>query len=133
VLFALTLLLAVRLLFIAFHWRNLEQLWYDYERKGLIYRIAWLIDIATGLIYFGLVLRFLYYFASIDNPLPDMFLSTLGLSILSRLMIHRFPRTNSPGAYSDAKVDLLVHIVMSLLTAVGVTLLTAVYLWFAAI
>ena len=120
-------------MFIAFHWRNLEQLWYDYERNGILYRIASLIDIATGLIYFGLVLRFLYYFPSIDNPLPDMFLSALGLSVLSRLMIHRFPRTNAPGAYSEAKVDLLVHLVMSLLSAVGVTLLTAVYLWFASV
>lgn len=132
-LFALLLLLSVRLMFITFHWRNLEQLWYDYERNGILYRIASLIDIATGLIYFGLVLRFLYYFPSIDNPLPDMFLSALGLSVLSRLMIHRFPRTNTPGAYSEAKVDLLVHLVMSLLTAVGVTLLTAVYLWFASV
>lgn len=131
-LFALLLLLSVRLMFIAFHWRNLEQLWYDYERNGILYRIASLIDIATGLIYFGLVLRFLYYFPSIDNPLPDMFLSGLGLSVMSRLTIHRFPRTNPPGAYSEAKVDLLVHLVMSLLTAVGVTLLTAVYLWFAS-
>lgn len=125
-------LLASRLLFLAFHWNSLDLLWSDYERHGLRYRFALILDIVTSLIFLLFTLRFIYLFSTYTYPLMEAFVATGGLALLNRLQVHRFPRTNSPSAFNEAKTDLLVHMIMSLITAVVFTLATAIYIWFRA-
>jgi hypothetical protein len=121
--------LTLRLLFIAAQLSNIESLWVDYERGGLKFRLAqWLDWLSLG--GFAIVTIFLLYkINNLADPLKTTFIGILGIQLLHRLKVSCFPRTNLPGAYAEAKIDLAVHLIMSLVVAAGITLLTAIYLW----
>lgn len=126
----LMLMLGVRLSFL---WRHLmadpEQLWSDYERRGPSYKLAWLLDLATFGVFFGVSALTVYKLHEMTHPLVRVFVVFLGLSLLIRLRVHRFPRTNIPRAFEEAKADLIVHLVMSVLSGIGMMIVTAIYLW----
>ncbi len=128
----LLIALALRLLFIGLHLSNPDSLWVDYERRGLKFRLAQGLDWIT---LCGLALPTcvsLYNIKVISNPLTTTFVGFLGIQLLSRLRVSCFPRTNLPGAFTEAKVNLIVHLIMSVVGAAGVTILAAIYLWWQA-
>ncbi len=128
---ALVLLIAfaLRLLFIGLHLSDPDSLWVDYERRGLRFRLAQGLDWITlgGFAIPTCIL--LYNIKGISNPLTATFVGFLGIQGLSRLKVSCFPRTNLPGAFAEAKVNLIVHLIMSIVGAAGVTVLVAIYLW----
>lgn len=73
----------------------------------------------------------LYNFPAIVYPLWTFFISILGLQLLNRLRVHRFPRTNLPHAWMEAKLDFGIQLVISIAVATGVTGLAALYLWWS--
>ncbi len=119
----------LRLLFIGFHLSNPESLWADYERRGLRFRLAQGLDWFTlgGFVIPTCIL--LYNIKAIPYPLTTTFVGFLGIQLLSRLKVSCFPRTNLPGAFTEAKVNLVVHLMMSVGGATLVTLLAVIYLW----
>jgi hypothetical protein len=122
---------AARVVFLAFHLRDPERLWCDYERRGLLYRLACGLDYLTLIVFAGAAVAALW---GIDAQTPDrlgrVFLAWLGFLLLERLPVRRFPRTNRPGALADAQVSLLVNLLVALLGAGAATLLAALYfLW----
>lgn len=120
--------LTLRLLFIGVHLSNPDSLWGDYERRGLKFRLAQWLD-WLSLAGFAIVTLILFYkINSLTDPLKTTFVGVLGIQLLNRLKVSCFPRTNIPGAFAEAKIDLTVHLLMSLLGAAVVTLLTAIYL-----
>ncbi|MCU0719796.1 MAG: hypothetical protein MUC83_08835 [Pirellula sp.] len=125
----LLIALSLRVGFLLMHFSNLESLWTDYERNGLKLRLAQALDTLTWLLFAIPFIIALFQFNSLEQPLITTFIGFLGLQLLSRLRTSSFPRTNVPGALSEAKTDLLVHFIMSLVWAAVVTLLVAVYLW----
>lgn len=126
----LVLMLGVRLSFL---WRFLmtdpELLWSDFERRGDKYKLAWLLDLATFGFFFGVSALTVYKLHEMTFPLVRVFVVFLGLSLLIRLRVHRFPRTNVPRAFEEAKADLIVHLVMSVLSGIGMVIVTTIYLW----
>lgn len=121
--------LGLRLGFLAIQLRDPDALWSDYERRGAKYRVAQGIDALTVGVFTILVLMSLYDSQSLRYPLGTTFVGFLGVQLLMRFRVHRFPRTNVPGAVTEAKIDLLVHLLMSLAGAVAITLAAAVFLW----
>ncbi len=123
---------ALRLLFIGLHLSNPDSLWVDYERRGLQFRLAQGLDWITlgGFAIPTFVL--LYNIKSISNPLTTTFVGFFFIQLLSRLKVSCFPRTNLPGALTEAKVNLIVHLIMSVVGAAGGTVLAAMYLWWKA-
>lgn len=122
--------LALRLLFIGVHLSDPGSLWADYDRCGLKYRLAQCLDWITLGGFAIPVFVLLFRINQVASPLIMTFVGFFGIQLLSRLRTSRFPRTNLAGAFTEAKIDLIVHLLMSLLGAASVTLLTAVYLWF---
>jgi hypothetical protein len=125
----LLITLTLRLLFIGTRLSDLNSLWADYERRGLKFRLAqWLDWITLGGFAIPAVIL-LYKINSLAYPLTTTFIGFLGIQLLSRLKVSRFPRTNLPGAFTEAKINLIVHIMLSFAGAAGVTLLATIYLW----
>lgn len=120
---------ALRLLFIGLHLSNPDSLWVDYEQRGLKFRMAQALDWITLGGFAIPTCLLLYNITDISNPLTTTFVGFLGMQLLSRLKVSCFPRTNLHGAFAEAKIDLIVHLMMSLGGAVGVTALAAIYLW----
>lgn len=121
-------LMAVRLVFLAFHFANLDRLWYDFERRGLLFQLARGLDALTLIAFGAVAVRALW---GIDAQTPDrllrVFFAWLGFFLLERLPVHRFPRANVPGALGDAQVGLAVNLLLSFLGAATATLLAALY------
>jgi len=62
--------------------------------------------------------------------LVKVIVAWLGYSLLARLTVHRFPRTNLPGALDQAKIDLGIHLLLAVLGALGATAVAWIYfLW----
>ena len=72
-----------------------------------------------------------YLTDSVGKDLPgDISANTwLGWSLLERLSIHRFPRTNRPGAYVEAKINLIVNIMRALAGAIAMTAVAWAFFW----
>lgn len=134
--------MALRLGFLAFHFSNLERLWSDYERRGSQYQLARLLDYLTLAVFLGAAVWTLWGLDSQDplrlvkpevlfhmEVLFRIFVAWLGVSLLARLAVHRFPRTNLPGGLDQAKIDLGVHLLMAVLGALAATAVAWVYFW----
>lgn len=123
-------LLVLRVAFVAAHFGDLDRLWADYARRGLRFQLARGLDVVTLGIFLAAAGWTLWAMSGHDaQRLAKVFVVGLGCSLLTRLHAHRFPRTNLPGAYDAAKVDLLVHLLMALLGAAAFTAVAAVYFW----
>lgn len=119
-------LMALRLAFLAYHWRNLSALWADYERRGGAFQVARVLDTATLLLFAAAAVFALW---GINAQTPDRLgrvsVAWLGFLLLERLPVHRFPRMNAPGAFRDAQVSLAVNLLLSALGAAVATGLAA--------
>ena len=119
-------LMALRLAFLAFHLRDPAALWADYERRGGAFQLARVLDYATLLLYGAAAVWALWGVnAQTPDRLARVFVAWLGFLLLERLPVHRFPRTNLPGALRDAEVSLLVNIALAFIGAAVVTGLAA--------
>lgn len=130
-LMVLIAVLLTRLTFLAVHWSNLEGLWYDFERRGLLYRLAIAIDWVTFLVYLLCALRAVWH---LQDRAPTLlgkcgivFVAWFGVLLIERLAIHRFPRTNHPQRYSEAKISLIAHLVTASVGALAFTGLAAIW------
>ena len=122
--------LALRLAFLAAHVRDLESLWYDYERRGPRFRLARALDLATLGAFLAVGVWALWTADADDSyRLGKYFVVWLGWSLLSRLSVHRFPRTNVGRAYDEARFTLVVHLVLSVVVALALTGAMWVYFW----
>jgi uncharacterized protein involved in cysteine biosynthesis len=121
-------LAALRAGFLALHFSNLESLWYDFERRGPVFRLARGLDLAT-LIAFGAAATWTLWGqgAQTSDRLSRVFLAWLGFLLLERLSLHRFPRTNVPGALRDAQIALAVNLFLAALGALAATLVAWLY------
>lgn len=121
-------LAALRVAFLALHWRDLAALWADYERHGAAFQTARVLDTATLILFAAAGAWALW---GINAGTPDrygrVFVAWLGFLLLERLPVHRFPRTNVPGALRDAQIGLLVNLLLAVLGAAVVTALSALY------
>jgi hypothetical protein len=132
VVLALTLL--ARIAFIAFQWNHLESLWYDFEHRGFRFQLARALDGLTVTVFVVCA-----YLAMSNNDFRQwslwyqsamVFTAWLGFLLLIKLPVHRFPRTNVPGAFESAKIELIVHLVMSAIQACAISSLFALWTWF---
>lgn len=120
--------LALRIGFVVAHFGDPERLWTDYARRGLRYHLARGLDYVTLALFLAAAVWTLWAMGGQDaQRLAKVFVAGLGASLLTRLYAHRFPRTNRPGAFAEAKIDLAVHLLMSLVAAVAFTAVAAVY------
>jgi len=120
--------MGLRLAFVAFHFRDMEQLWYDYEHCGLRFQTARLLDFATFASFVAAAGWALWKIDGQDpHRLSKFFVVWLGWSLLARLQVHHFPRTNRSGLYEQAKINLFVHLLMSLLGALVATAAAWIY------
>lgn len=123
-------LAALRIGFLMLHVRDFEGLWSDYARGGFWFRTARALDYITLGIFLVVMMRALW---GIDERTADglgrVFVAWLGFLLLKRLPIHRFPRTNLPGAFAEAQFTLAVHCILSVLGALGATILTWIVFW----
>jgi hypothetical protein len=123
-------LAALRVGFLMFHSRDFDSLWYDYEHRGARFQLARALDYLTLGVFLAAVTWALW---DIDGETPDrlgrVFVAWLGFLLLKRLPVHRFPRTNRPGGLNEAKLALVVHLLLSVLGALGATIVTWIYFW----
>src|SRR6478672_3792227 len=95
---ALVAALAMRIAFVACHLRDLDQLWYDYEHRGLRFRTALVLDYTTLATFVAAAVWAVWKLDGLDSyRLGKFFVVWFGWSLLTRLQIHCFPRTNRPG------------------------------------
>lgn len=121
---------ALRLVFLAFHFRDLDRLWSDYERGGPRFRLAQLLDGLTLVTFIAVAVWAMWGDGGeTPNRHIRVFLVWLGLLLLERLPVCRFPRTNVTAAFGEAKIALLVNLVLSVLGALGMTALASIYFW----
>lgn len=133
-LWTLTLLLSglavLRIAFLGLHIRDLDSLWYDYEHRGPRFQLARALDYLTLGIFLAAAAWALW---GLDERTPArlgrVFVAWLGIFLLERLPVHRFPRTNRPGGLNEAKLSLAVHVLLSVLGAVVATVVTWIYFW----
>lgn len=123
------LAVVIRLAIIAVHFVELDRLWNDFERQGARYRLARLIDILSLIAFVITAVFVLYRLETLPYPLGTTFIAFLGFQFLLRFQVHRFPRTNLAAAILETKVAFIVNLLMSVAAATGMTLLTALYLW----
>ena len=120
--------MGLRLVFLAFHFNNLERLWGDYERRGLYFQLGRALDYLTLAVFLVVGVWILWGLDSQDPlRLVKVFVAWLGYSLLARLAVHRFPRTNLPGALDQAKIDLGVHLLLAVLGALAATAVGWIY------
>lgn len=121
-------LAALRLAFLAFHFRDLDGLWNDYARSGLAFQQARALDYVTLGVFMVAAVWALW---GLDRETPDslgrVFVAWLGVLLLERLPVHRFPRTNVPGGLSEAKLGFAVAVLLSVLGALGATIIAALW------
>jgi hypothetical protein len=133
-LLALGAALALRLGFLALHLPNMESLWYDYERSGFQYRLAQCIDLLTILGFGACAVYALWTLkdaaTSVGGRYGAAFVAWFGMALLERLAVHRFPRTNSPQLFLDARVRLVTNVALAVLAGLAMTGVTAIYFWF---
>jgi hypothetical protein len=125
--------MVLRVGFLTAHLNNLEGLWAEYARRGLLYRLAQIIDLVT-LIGFGACAVFTLWTlpareADALARTAAVFVVWLGIGLLDRLAVHRFPRTDSPAFFADAKVCLISNVVTAAVGALAMTGGTALYFW----
>jgi hypothetical protein len=120
--------MAVRVAFFAFHLRDLDRLWYDYERRGPLFQLARGLDYLT-LVVFGVVAVFALWGVTAQTPdrLWRVFFAWLGFLLLERLPVHGLPRANRPGALADAQTSLGANVLIAVLGAAAATAVGAVY------
>lgn len=132
-LLALGSALTVRLGFMALHLRDIESLWYDYDRRGLQYRLAQSIDLVTILGFSACAVYALWTVKDLQTSggarYGTVFVAWFGIALLERLAVHRFPRTNSPQLFLDAKVSLATNLALAGLVGFAMTGVMAVYFW----
>jgi len=123
-------LTALRVAFLGLHLRDLDGLWYDYEHRGPRFQLARALDYLTLGVFLAAAVWALW---GIDERTPArlgrVFVAWLGIFLLERLPVHRFPRTNRPGGFDEAKMALAVHVLLSVLGAAGATVMTSIYFW----
>lgn len=134
-----TLLLAlggamtVRLVFLALHLRDMESLWTDYERRGFQYRLAQSIDLLTILGFGACAAYALWTLKDVQTSVGErygvVFVAWFGMALLERLAVHRFPRTNSPQLFLDARVSLATNVALAVLAGLAMTGVAAIYFW----
>jgi hypothetical protein len=129
----LTCCIASRAAFVAFHWSDLESMWSDFDRRGLTYRIAWLLSMLTLVAYFAAAIGAIWSLPKTDVAghvrYGTIFLAWLGIALLERFPLHKFPRTNSPSLFREAQLHLIVNLIMAFGSAVGMTVLSGLYYW----
>lgn len=132
-LLALGVALALRLGFLALYFNRLESLWIDYERRGLSYRLARGIDFLTILAFGACAIYTLWTLQRAgyggSSRYGTVFIVWFGISLLEKLAVHRFPRTNSPQLFLDAKMSLITNLALAVLAGLTLTGVTAVYFW----
>jgi hypothetical protein len=125
--------LSLRLASIAIHWSNLDYLWYDFERRGYRYQVLRVLDLLTFLGFAACAGHALWYVnAGSSGPFEKyakVFVAWLGASFLAAAPVHRFPRTNDPQLFLDAKIALFVKILLSILGAAAFTAASALWFW----
>jgi hypothetical protein len=125
-------MIGLRIAFLATQFADLESFWYDLGRNGIRFQIARAISVVTNLIFLGCAGYALWKIEAVTGFWPRCgvaFAAWFGLSLLTRFPPHKFPRTNSPQLYSEAQMNLVINLVMSVLSGVGMTALTALYFW----
>lgn len=126
----------LRLSILIAHLNRLDTLWYDFDRRGLRYRLAQLLDLLTFVGYAicaGYVLWTLPGSeASGAGRYITVFVAWFGVALLERLAVHRFPPTNAPALFNDAYVSLLTNLLLALLSGMMMTGATALYFWLRA-
>lgn len=58
-----------------------------------------------------------------------IFVAWLGVSLLARLPVHRFPRTNESQLFHDAQIALAANLLTSVLVASVCTAMSALWYW----
>jgi len=124
--------LALRVGFLAAHLNRLDVLWNEYDRRGLSYRLAQLLDILT-FVGFAVCAGYALWTLPTDTSglvrYGTVFVAWFGVALLERLAVHRFPRTNAASLFDDAQVSLLTNLLLSLLSGLVMTGVTALYFW----
>lgn len=130
---ALGIAFALRIGFLAVHLNRLNRLWYDFDHGGLSYRLAQFLDILTFLGFFACVGYAFWTLPDSEVGIAPryamVFVAWFGLTLLARLTVHRFPRTNAPLLFDEAKVSLFTNLLLALLNGLTLTGLTAIYFW----
>lgn len=126
-------MLGIRVGYLALQLSNLGRFWYELERRGVDFHVARLISVVTLLAFLGCAAYALW---KLDPKTSShlaiggtAFVAWWGMSLLSRLAVHRFPRTNSSRLYAEAKTDLVIHLVTSVISGVCMTGVTVFTIW----
>jgi hypothetical protein len=121
--------LLLRVGFIGMNLRDIDSLWYDFEHRGFKFQLARCIDWLTLLGFSIPSILALYWFADQSFYVLLFFTCFLGMGLLVKLPVHKFPRLNVPGAMNDAKASLIAHLVAALLGSAVLSLFTMLILW----
>lgn len=125
--------IAVRFAFIAFHWNHFDTLWNDFDRRGLSFQIAWFLSVVTLIAYFAAVIVVFWKLPKESESwlmrYATIVVGWLGIGLLERFPLHKFPRLHSPSLFREAQIDLYVNLIMAFGSAIGMTLLFGVYYW----
>jgi hypothetical protein len=113
--------------------QGMELLWYDYERRGFRFVLALALDVVTLVAF---ICTAFYAMTRLDSARPFfgqrsgvIFVSWLGTLLLTKLQVHRFPRTNLPGTFSEAQINFWVHVIVSFLGAAVFTTVAGIWAW----
>lgn len=131
-LIVLGIALVLRVSFLAAHRNQLDVLWNEYDRRGLSYRLAQLLDALTFVgfaVCAGYALWTLPTAAGGVVRYGTVFVAWFGVAMLERLAVHRFPHTNAPHLFDDAMVSLFTNLLLSLLSGLAMTGVTGLYFW----
>lgn len=129
---ALALCLTLRAAPIALYWNSIDSLWFDFERRGILYRIAQILSHATFWAYLALAAYLLWNMDASAHfwvRSGTLLIAWFGLALLERFPVHKFPRLNRPGLYEGAKVDLITNLSMAVFSGLGMTALSVLYYW----
>lgn len=126
-------MLGIRVGYLALQLSNLGRFWYELERRGIDFHIARLISLVTLAAFLSCAFYALWKLDPETHSMTAIggtaFVAWWGMSLLSRLAVHRFPRTNSSQLYAEAKTDLVVHLVTSVISGVCMTGVTVFAIW----
>ena len=129
----LAVMLLVRLGYLLVQSRDVDSFWYDLERLGIKFQIARAISVLTFVVFLGCAAYALWTQDKVPTGRAafygTLFVAWFGMSLLSRLALHRFPRTNSPRLYSEARFTLVLNLILAMLSATAMTGLSAVFFW----
>lgn len=120
----------LRLSFLALYLRDPGRLWDDYERAGPLFSVARWLDRLT---WAAVVAVALWTLAGLTAATPrgtlTVFLVWFGVSLLTRFPVHRFPRTNVPGAWHEATTTGISQLVLAMGEALLAGAAVVVYFW----